>query len=246
MRVYGKNSVFERLRFSPESVNKICIEEGFSAAAFIYKKAKPYNIPVIVVTPSKILKMARSKNTQGIIADCNEFEYVDYGELLEMGPKKGISLLFLDKVNDPQNLGAIMRTVACLGKFAIIITTHDSVSVTETVLRIASGGDNFVKVAKIKNLTNAIRDAKEKGYFIAGSVVKGGESIFDVNLPYPLGVVIGSEQKGISEGVMKHLDLKLTIPMHVETLSFNVSHATTIFCYEIEKQKYLYKKNLQQ
>ncbi len=242
MHLYGKNSVIERLRHNPSSIKKIQIEFGFAQAADIYKKAKKWGIPVIPVPKSKIDKLGRNLNTQGIIVDIEDFQYTDYPNLLEQAYQKKHSLLFLDNLNDPHNLGGIIRSLACLGNFAVVLPTHDSVSVTESVLRVASGGDNYVPVARVSNLNNAIRSAKEMGFTIAGGVIQGGQSIIDTPLPFPLGLVIGSEQKGIRDVVRKNLDLELTIPMQHDTLSLNATHAVTIFCYEITKQKILHKK----
>jgi 23S rRNA (guanosine2251-2'-O)-methyltransferase len=111
------------------------------------------------------------------------------------------------------------------------------VSVTEAVLRVASGGENYVPIAKVANLNNAIQRAKDKGFQIAGAVVKGGQCITDVQLPRLLGLVIGSEQNGIRDIIKRSLDMELSIPMASDTISFNAAHATAILCYEITRQK---------
>jgi 23S rRNA (guanosine2251-2'-O)-methyltransferase len=208
---------------------------------FIHKKARQWGIPILPTVASKMTKIARGKNTQGILADVEDMSYVSYDELLEGALKKNRCLVFLDGLTDPQNLGAIIRSLACLGKFSIVLPTHDSVSVTDAVLKVASGGENYIPFAKVPNLTKAIRRAKEKDFQIAGAVVQGGQPLEEVTFPHPLGLVIGSEQKGIRDIVLKLLDVKLSIPMAADTLSFNASHATTILCYEITRQKKAYK-----
>ncbi len=237
MKLFGKNPVIERLRFNPSSIRKIYIQQGFGDSSYIRKKAKQWGIPVFTVPKSKMLKIGRNTNTQGVLVDTEDFVYVPYDELLESAFKKKRCPIFLDGLNDPQNFGAIIRSLACLGKFALVIPTHGSVGITESVLRVASGGDNYVPVSKVANLKNAIKLAKKAGFFIAGTVVKDGEDITKANLSFPLGVVIGSEQKGIRDVILKNIDLKITIPMAADTLSFNVAHAATIICYEITKQK---------
>jgi len=129
-----------------------------------------------------------------------------------------------------------------LGKFSVIIPTHDSVSITESVLKVASGGENYIPFSKVSNLGRAVREAKKQGFQIAGAVVSGGQCLSEIKMPYPLGIVIGSEQKGIRDIIHKLLDIELTIPMACDTLSFNAAHAATILCYEITKQKKNYKK----
>ena len=237
MRLYGKNSVIERLRANPASVRKIYIEQGFQETAYIYKRAKDKGIPVVSIPRSKMIKIARNLNTQGVLVDTDDFAYERFDDLLDNAAEKRNTLLFLDGLTDPQNLGAIVRSVACLGNFAIVLPTHGSVEITESVLRVASGGDNYVPVAKIGNLVNAIKEAKEKGYTILGAVVKGGQPLYEFKMNFPVGLVIGSEQKGIRDVIRKHLDAEITIPMKMDTLSYNVAHATTIVCYEITRQK---------
>lgn len=237
MKLFGKNPVMERLRSNPQSIRKIFIQQGMPEAGYIYKKAKQHGIPVIVIPGARLANINRTRNTQGVLVDVEDFAYASYEELLETAWSKKRTFVFLDRLNDPQNLGAIIRSLGCLGGFAVVLPTHDSASVTEAVLRVASGGDNYVPVAKVANLTNAIKAAKESGYRIAGAVVEGGENLFEASLPYPLGLVVGSEQKGIRDVVRRFLDLELTIPMAFNTLSFNVAHAAAIFCYEIARQK---------
>jgi len=242
MRLFGRNSVVERLRFNPKSIKKIYIQHGFKGTLQIHRQARRWNIPILPVTQSKMMKIGRDKNTQGVMGDVEDFAYVPYDELLETALNKKRSLIFLDGVTDPQNLGAIIRSLACLGKFSIVLPTKDSVSVTEAVLRVASGGDNYVPIAKVSNLGNAIKKAQREGFQIAGAVLKEGNDLNEFKLPHPLGLVVGSEQKGIRDVISKHLDVKLSIPMACDTLSFNVAHATAVLCYEITKQKKNYQK----
>jgi len=241
MRLFGRNTVIERIRTNPRTIHKIYLQEGFGGTAYVRKKVTPFGIPVFVVPATKIQKIARNKNTQGVVADVDDFLYEPYADLLEKALEKKRTLVFFDQLKDPQNLGAIIRSLACLGKFSVVLPTHDSVAITETVLRVASGGDNYVPVAKVANLNNAIKAAKKEGFHIAGAVVKGGESLDDINLPYPLGLVIGSEQKGIRDVVRKNLDLELTISMFADTVSFNAAQAVAILCYEITRQQKAYK-----
>lgn len=242
MRLFGKNPVFERLRANPKTIKNITIQEGLPEAGAVYKKAKQHGISVYVVPRSRMQKLAGHINSQGVMMDVDDFEYAPYDEVLTRALEKKTTLLFLDDLNDPQNLGAIIRSVSCLGHFAIILPTKDSVAVTEAVLRVASGGENYISIARVGNLSNAIKEAKEEGFHIVGTVVKGGVNIEECTMPYPMGLVVGSEGSGVRDVIRKHLDLEITIPMHIDTMSMNVSQATTILCYEIAKQKHLYAK----
>ena len=227
----------ERLRANPQSVLKIYLEQGMQSESLIQRKTKEFGIPLFHIPSSKMDKITHQKNAQGIIADAKDFEYEHYQNLLDMALEKNLTLFFLDNITDPQNLGAMIRSIACLGAGGLILPTHDSVEVTETVLRIASGAENYVPVAKVANLNKALRQAKETGFEVLGTVVRGGESLFECELPFRLAVVIGSEQKGVRDVIRQELDKEITIPMKIETLSFNAAHAVTILAYEIKKQK---------
>ncbi len=237
IKVYGKNPVLERIKADPKSVRKLYIQEGHSDAGYLYKKAKKWGIPVHAVPKSKMDKMGRNLNTQGIMAEIGEFLYADYSVLLEEAVSKKRCLVFLDGLTDPQNLGGILRSLACLGKFAVILPTHDSVGVTEAVLRVACGGDNFVPVARVGNLGKALKEAKDAGFFITGAVVGDGEDLRTAVFQFPLGLVIGSEQKGIRPVIQKYLDQTLTLPMAQTRMSLNAAHATAVFCYEIARRQ---------
>lgn len=237
MKLYGKNPVIERIKSNPQSIRRILIEQGHQDHGYVAQKARKWGIPVSAVPASQLLKIARNVNTQGIVADVEDFSYLPYAELLESAVAKKWTLIFLDGVTDPQNLGSILRGLGSLGDFALVLPTKDSVSVTEAVLRVASGGENHIRVSQVSNLAQAVVKARDAGFWIAGSVVEDGENFFTVKLQFPLGLVLGSEQKGIRDVIKKHLDSKVTIPMAKERMSLNVAQAATIFAYEITKQK---------
>lgn len=237
MKLYGKNSVLERLKSDPHSIKKIYIQNDHDDIGYIRKKAKKWGIPLHVAPHSKIQKLARSMNAQGVLAEIGDFPYMSYDELLESAKKKKDSLVFLDGLNDPQNLGGIIRSLACLGSFSIVLPSHKSVSITEAVLRVACGGDNYVRIAKVSNLRQAITLAKDAGFWIVDTAVTGGEDPRKMQLPFPIAIVLGSEQKGIRDVIRKQVDVTLTLPMAQPRLSLNVAHAATLFCYEIMRQR---------
>jgi 23S rRNA (guanosine2251-2'-O)-methyltransferase len=237
MKLYGKIPVIERIKANPQSIRKIYIQEGHPDTAYIRKKAQKWGLLVISIKASKMIKIARNLNTQGLLAEVDDQSYLSFDELLQKALKKKETLIFLDGVTDPQNLGGIIRSAACLGGFSIVLPTHGSVDVTESALRVSAGGDNYVSVTKVSNLNQALMKAKDAGFWIAGTVVQGGEDINAVKFNFPLVLVIGSEHKGVREAIRKNVDIGLTIPMAHARLSMNVAHATTIFCYEIMRQK---------
>ena len=237
MRLFGRNPVLERLRSNPSSITRIVMQDDFKEAGLFHKKASSCSIPVFVVPYTKILKLTQGVNSQGIVADTKDFEYEAFSDLLEQALKNRRTILFLDSLTDPQNLGAIIRSIACLGRFSVVLPTHDSAKITPAVLRVASAGENYVPMALVGNRRNAMREAKEEGVQIIGSVVKGGQSLLETEFQFPVGIVIGSEEKGVRDVIRKEVDLEVTIPMSIETISFNVAQATTILCYEVTRQK---------
>jgi 23S rRNA (guanosine2251-2'-O)-methyltransferase len=239
MKLYGKNPVIERLKANPKSIRRILIEENHVDLAYIRKKCQQWGIAVSTVPYTKIQKMAQNLNTQGLLADIEDFPYIQFEDMIDQALDKKQSLLFLDNLTDPQNLGGIIRTCGSLGGFGIIIPTTESVSVTETVLRVACGGENYISVAKVSNIGNAIEKAKKAGFWIMGTATKDDNvlELTDVKMQFPLGFVMGSEDKGVRDVIRKRLDAEVIIPMKHERMSLNVAHATSIMCYEIIRQK---------
>jgi 23S rRNA (guanosine2251-2'-O)-methyltransferase len=236
MLLYGKNSILQRLRKRPESIKKIFLDDVFDDA-YILTIVTRKKIPIIRLKRNEFLRIKRADNLQGIIAEVEKFAYTPLEEMLENALERKTSLLFLDSISDPQNLGAIIRTAACFGDFAVVLPKHGACEVNETVLHIASGGESSVSVSLVSNLSNALVEAKQAGYWIAGAVVDGGEYLTKVSLPFPICVILGSEGKGIRQGLHNHIDLKVSLPMKGANLSFNVAIACAIICYEVNRQK---------
>lgn len=236
MFLYGKNSVLERIKENPKSIRRIYLEDKFTSSG-VLEAIDASGLPVKRVTEKELTRIKRADRLQGIVAEVEKFAYTPFEELLEAKKYKNISFLFTDNINDPHNLGSIIRITACFGGFAVIVPRHASCEVTDAAMHVASGGENFVPVSMINNTLAALIKAKESGYWTVGTVVEGGEDINGVKLPFPVALVLGSEGKGIRPGVKKHLDVKVTLPMKGAKLSLNVAMAAAIFCHEIAKQK---------
>ena len=236
MLLYGKNSVLERLKVNPKSIRKIFLHENFDTA-YIIDVMKSKNIPIVRVAERELTRIKRADRLQGIIAEVDKFLYTPFKTLLDRAKEKGLSFIFLDSINDPHNLGSVMRSLACFGGFAVVIPKYSACGVNETVLHVASGGENFVPVSMVTNLSTALIVAKKAGFWAVGAMVEDGEDINDVKLPFPLCLVLGSEGKGIRHGLRNQLELKVKIPMSGVSLSFNVAMACSIFCYEIARQR---------
>ena len=232
MKLFGKNCVTERIKKNPQTIKKIFIEIGGA-------DIKLRNVPVERLSKNEFQKKSAGIPSQGIIAEIEDFKYVYLEDVLNVRGTacRAPTLLFLDNLNDPQNLGSILRIAACFGGFAIVLPKHESVEVTEAVLRVAQGGENYALIAKVTNLSIALEKAKKVGYWIAGAVVDGGEDLTKASLSFPLGIVIGSEGAGIRPGLISHLDFKFTLPMQGANLSFNAAVAAALFCYEATRQR---------
>ncbi len=229
MYLFGKNSILERLKKNPESIRKIFLCKNLHNTE-ILDLIKYNKIQVLYVEKEHLLSIKKTERFQGVIAVADEFKYTDFEDILS----KNLSIIFLDGITDPNNLGSIIRTCAGFGGFGLVIPKHRACNINETVLNIASGGENYVPISRVTNLSQSLKKAKDMGYWIAGGVVENGRNLYDTKLPFPVCLVVGSEGKGIHKGLFKEIDLRLTLPMQT-SLSFNVAVACAIFCYEIKR-----------
>lgn len=236
MFLYGKNSIIERIKKNPQTIKKIFLEKNFNDE-LVLKKIKNTNIPVIYKNLMDLQFKKFSNRAYKIIAEVNDFQYTQFKDILNKSDQEKSILIFLDNITDPQNLGSILRTTGCFGGFTIIIPKQRACEINETVLAVAEGGENYIPVCRVSNITYSIIEAKKQRYWIMGAVLDKGESIFKTSFPFPLGIILGSENKGIHPGILKYIDMKVSIPMAEAPLSFNVAIAASIFCYEASRQK---------
>ncbi|MBU1146879.1 MAG: 23S rRNA (guanosine(2251)-2'-O)-methyltransferase RlmB [Candidatus Omnitrophica bacterium] len=237
MFLYGRNSVYERLKANPKSIRTVFLQDNVELG-HIEKLIRKNHISMVRVSPRQLSKMKHAKDLQGVVAKVDSFSYAEFNDLLDLPKGKQPTLIFLDRLNDPQNLGVILRTAACFGGFVIVIPKFNACEVTEAVLHVASGGENFMPVSMVSNISSAILKAKEKGYWIMGGVIgDDAQDINSISIPFPLGLILGSEGGGIRYGIDKQLDIKARIPMEGANLSFNVAISCAIFCHEIAKQR---------
>ena len=234
--LYGKNSILERLRVNPKSIKRFYLQDNFNVGSILNLVTK-HKIPTQKVREKELYRIKRADRLQGILAEVYKFEYTPFQELISEGKNSTTSIIFLDDINDPHNLGSLLRITACFGDFALVIPRHSSCEVTDSVMHVASGGENYTPIAQVSNTVNAIIKAKDAGFWIAGTVVEGGENINTKSLLFPVGLVLGSEGRGIKPAIIKHLDMKITLPMKGAQLSFNVAMAGAVFCHEIDRQR---------
>ena len=240
MHLYGKRPVAERLKAAPKTVRALILRQETDAAEIV-RAAKAAGITFLSKTKEEFARLAPDAHTQGVLAEVEDFRYAALEDLLKQ-PEPRPTLVLLDRVTDPQNLGNLLRVLACFGRFAIVLPKHDSAEVNETALRVACGGENYVPVARVTNLGSASEAAKKAGYWVAGAAPSGGDPLHTADWPEPLAVVLGSEGGGIRPGLEKHLEFTLTLPMPGAALSFNVATAAALIGYEITRRRLLKEK----
>lgn len=235
--ITGKNPVLEALK-SGRAVNKILLAEKSSGKQEILEAAKTRGIPVQKTTKSKLSYLSGGKNHQGVAAFLAAKDYVELEELIEIcNQVENPVVLILDELQDPQNLGAIIRSVEALGSQGIIIPKRRSVSLSDTVARTSAGTLEYVPVCRATNLAETIKLLQEKGFWVVGCDADGEELIHNLDLTGSIGVVIGSEGKGIRRLVKEKCDFLARIPMKGKVNSLNASAATSIVLFEIVRQR---------
>jgi 23S rRNA (guanosine2251-2'-O)-methyltransferase len=235
MKLYGKNPVLERIKCDPASIRELYLQKKVDLSEIV-AASKQANLKFESRDKDWFDKNATG-HAQGVIAEVEEFKYAPFGEIIDECVKGSVTPVFLDGVTDPQNLGGIIRNLACLGGFSLVLSEHRCAIVNETVLRVANGGENYVKIALVQNIATALAGIKKYNISIAGAVIEGAEDIRTAEIHEPMALVIGSEGKGIRPGVLKCLDKRLFLPMGGAQLSFNAAVATALFCYEIARRR---------
>ena len=236
--IYGKNPVVEAIN-SGKTINKIYVAKGSKDTYDVIKLAKDNRIVVVESDKKKLDKMVEFKNSQGIVASVTDYEYFDVDDILKEAEERNEPpfVIILDKIEDPHNLGAIIRTVECLGAHGVIIQKRNACQVTDTVEKTAAGATSFVKVARVTNITETIKYLKDKGLWIYGLDMEGASEVYDIKFDGPIGIVVGNEGDGISRLVKENCDFMVKIPMTGKINSLNASVSTAISIYEVVRQK---------
>ncbi len=240
--IYGKNPVKEAI-MSGKTINKIYTQGSTKELYDIIKLAKDKKIVVVESEKAKLDKMCDGKNSQGIVASVTDYEYFTIDDILQEAQKRGEPpfIMILDKIEDPHNLGAIIRTCECMGVHGIIIQKRNACQVTDTVEKVSVGACSFVKVARVTNITESIKYLKEKGLWIYGLDMEGSETVYNTKFDGAIGIVVGNEGSGISRLVKDNCDFMINIPMTGNINSLNASVSSAISIYEVVRQKNLSK-----
>ncbi|MBQ9276221.1 MAG: 23S rRNA (guanosine(2251)-2'-O)-methyltransferase RlmB [Clostridia bacterium] len=239
MYIYGRNPVKEAYR-AGKTIDKLFIIKGEfdPTLGAIRKLAKEQRTVVSLVDRNTLDKMTNGGNHQGVVASVTDFEYADVDDIVALAKEKNEPLLvvILDGITDPHNLGAIIRSAECFGAHGIIIPKHRSVTVNDTVIKVACGATEHILVAKVTNINDAIRDLKDQGVWVYATDFDG-EAPKTVNLSGDIAIVIGSEGEGIHRLTKELSDGVLTIPQYGKVNSLNASVAAGIVLYEAVRQR---------
>lgn len=238
-KIIGRNPVLEAIR-SGRSVDKILVKKGRYEGSIvpIIKKAKDAGIIVQEVDIKKLDAIAESGNHQGVIAYVSAYEYVSVKDILDKARVKGEPpfVIICDKITDPHNLGAILRSANCAGAHGVIIPKRNSAGLNSVVAKTSAGAVEYTPVAKVTNIASVIDDLKKEGLWIAAADMDG-EEMYKVDLTGSLGLVIGNEGEGISRLVREKCDFIASIPMAGQINSLNASVAAGVLMYEAMRQR---------
>lgn len=238
-QIEGRNAVLEAFR-SGRCVDKLFILDGCQDGPVrtIAREARKKDTIINYVSKERLDQLSETRAHQGVIAQVAAYEYSTVEEILEKAEEKGEPpfLVLLDNVEDPHNLGAIIRTANLAGAHGVIIPKRRSVGLTSTVAKTSAGALNYTPVAKVTNLVRTIEELKEKGiWFVCADM--GGESVYRLNLTGPIGMIVGNEGEGVSRLVREACDFTASIPMKGDIDSLNASVAAGVLAYEIVRQR---------
>lgn len=237
--IEGRNAVLEAFR-SGRPIDKLYVLNGCQDGPVrsILREAKKHDTIVSFVAKERLTQLSETGKHQGVVAFAAAYEYAQVEDMLELAEKRGEDpfLILLDNIEDPHNLGAIIRTANLAGAHGVIIPKRRAASLTAVVARTSAGALNYTPVAKVTNLVRTIEELKQKGlWFVCADM--GGDVMYRLDLKGPLGLVIGSEGEGVGRLVKEACDMTASIPMKGEIDSLNASVAAGVLAYEIVRQR---------
>ncbi len=239
LTIEGRNAVMEAFR-SGKTIDKLFVLDGCQDGPVksIVREAKKHDTIVNFVAKERLDQLSDTGHHQGVIAFAAAYEYAEVEDILKIAEEKGEPpfVFLLDGIEDPHNLGAIIRTANLAGAHGVIIPKRRAVGLTATVARTSAGALNYTPVAKVTNMANTIEELKERGmWFVCADM--GGETMYRLNLKGSIGLVIGNEGDGVSRLVKEKCDMIASIPMKGDIDSLNASVAAGVLAYEIVRQR---------
>jgi len=237
--IEGRNAVIEAYR-AGRPIDKLFILDGCQDGPIltIKREAKAKQTPVKFVTKERLDQLSETGKHQGVIAYAAAYEYATVEEILDNARQKGeaLFLFLLDNIEDPHNLGAIIRTANLAGAHGVIVPKNRAAGLTAVVAKTSAGALNFTPVARVTNLAKTIEELKKEGiWFVCADM--GGTTMYDLNLKGPIGLVIGNEGEGVGRLVKEKCDMVASIPMKGDIDSLNASVAAGVLAYEIVRQR---------
>lgn len=237
--IEGRNAVLEAFR-SGKPVDKLYVLDGCQDGPVrtIVREARKHDTIIQFVEKERLSQLSETGRHQGVIAYTAAYEYSEVSDMLELARERGEDpfIILLDNIEDPHNLGAIIRTANLAGAHGVIIPKHRAVGLTATVAKTSAGALNYTPVAKVANLGQTIDELKEKGiWFVCADM--DGEVMYRQNLTGPIGLVIGNEGNGVSRLVKEKCDFTTAIPMKGDIDSLNASVAAGVLAFEIVRQR---------
>ena len=237
--IEGRNAVIEAYR-AGRPIDKLFILDGCQDGPIltIKREAKAKQTPVKFVTKERLDQLSETGKHQGVIAYAAAYEYATVEEILDNARQKGEApfLFLLDNIEDPHNLGAIIRTANLAGAHGVIVPKNRAAGLTAVVAKTSAGALNFTPVARVTNLAKTIEELKKEGiWFVCADM--GGTTMYDLNLKGPIGLVIGNEGEGVGRLVKEKCDMVASIPMKGDIESLNASVAAGVLAYEIVRQR---------
>ena len=238
--VEGRNAVLEAFR-SGKTIDRLFVLDGCKDGPVqtILREAKKHKDTVIsFVKKERLDQLSETGKHQGVIAYAASYEYVEVEDILDRAREKGEDpfVIILDGIEDPHNLGAIIRTANLAGAHGVIIPKHRAVGLTATVAKASAGAINYTPVAKVTNIAQTIEELKDKGLWFACADM-GGETMYNLNLKGAIGIVIGNEGSGVSRLVKEKCDMIVSIPMKGDIDSLNASVACGVLAFEVVRQR---------
>jgi len=241
-KIYGRKPVLEALRSEAEiEVIYIAFGQHGDVINQIFSAAKKRGIKITQLSTQKFDNLSEGQNSQGVIALKSSQKYFELDEIISESKKSKFPfLLILDTIQDPHNLGAILRTSECAGVDGIIVTTNQSAPITNTAEKISAGAVSYLKICKVNNLVHSIEKLKKEGFWIVGShLTADSKNYTELDYKMPLALIVGNEEKGIRKLVAENCDFLIKIPMKGKIDSLNVSVSTGVLLFEINRQRAL-------
>ena len=237
--IEGRNAVIEAFR-AGKTVDKLFVLEHCKEGSMntVLREAKKHDTIINYVKKERLDQMSETGKHQGVIAYIAAFEYATVDDILKKAEDKGEPpfVVILDDIEDPHNLGAIIRTANLAGAHGVIIPKHRAAGLTATAVKASAGAVSYTPVAKVTNISKTIEELKAKGlWFVCADM--GGTTMYDLDLKGPIGLVVGNEGKGVSRLVKEKCDFIASIPMFGDIDSLNASVATGVLAYEIVRQR---------